>query len=487
MSNEQQSGEQQSGKMWSGRFRAAADPAFEAWQRSIVFDWRLLGEEVAASKAHAAALCAAGILTESETAELRGALDAIAASHASAAGQAAVRDHATAEDIHHFVELKLVERIGSLGLKLHTGRSRNEQIATDLRLYVRNCIERTTYGIADWASALVEQARAAGDAAMPSYTHLQRAEPVLVAHWLLGYVQMILRDASRLRDCSARLNYCPLGSGAVAGATLALDRTIAARELGFTAPTANSIDATSDRDFALEFAQAAATLGIHISRFAEEITLFATSEFAFIDLPESFSTGSSAMPQKKNPDLTELLRGKCGRLFGAVTTLSTLLKGLPLAYNKDLQETQEPVFAVADVLEGMLLVLPEFTRALRFRRERMQQAAQSGYLNAMAAATYLVYKGVPFRTAHKKIGNAVRYALEKGVELGALSLDELRQFGPEFGEDFYTAVTLDATLDCHDVTGGTARARVRQALDEATACIAALTHVPATEAAHARA
>jgi len=248
---------------------------------------------------------------------------------------------------------------------------------------------------------------------MPSYTHLQRAEPVLVAHWLLAYIEMILRDASRLTDCAARLNYCPLGSGAVAGATLALDRTIAARELGFTAPTANSIDATSDRDFALEYVQAAATLGIHISRFAEEITLFATSEFGFIELPESFSTGSSAMPQKKNPDMTELLRGKSGRLLGAATTLATLLKGLPLAYNKDLQETQEPVFAVADTLEPMLQLLPKFTRALRFRNERMESAAQSGYLNAMAAATYLVHKGVPFRTAHEKIGNAVRFALEK--------------------------------------------------------------------------
>jgi argininosuccinate lyase len=316
---------------------------------------------------------------------------------------------------------------------------------------------------------------------MPSYTHLQRAEPVLVAHWLLAYVEMILRDAGRLRDCSVRLNYCPLGSGAVAGATLALDRTIAARSLGFTAPTANSIDATSDRDFALEFAQAAATLGIHISRFAEEITLFATAEFGFIDLAESHSTGSSAMPQKKNPDLTELLRGKSARLLGAAATLATLLKGLPLAYNKDLQETQEPVFAVADTIEGMLNLLPGFTRALRFRLDRMSEAAQSGCLNAMAAATYLVHKGVPFRTAHEKIGNAVRYAIEKGVELGDLTLDELRAFGPEFEQDFFAAITLIATLDCHNVIGGTARERVRQALADASARIAALI----TEAAHA--
>ena len=479
------SNEQQPVKMWSGRFREPLNAGFEAWQRSIVFDWRLLPQEVAASKAHASVLCAAQILTKSETTELRTALDSIAAEFASAAGQALVRDHASAEDIHHFVELKLVERIGSLGLKLHTGRSRNEQIATDLRLFVRDQIGCIVEALAAWAGALVEQARSAGDAVMPSYTHMQRAEPVLVAHWLLAYVEMILRDAGRLRDCAARLNYCPLGSGAVAGATLALDRAIAARELGFAAPTANSIDATSDRDFALEFAQAAATLGIHISRFAEEITLFATAEFGFIDLAEAFSTGSSAMPQKKNPDLTELLRGKSGRLLGAATALATLLKGLPLAYNKDLQETQEPVFAVADTIEGMLSLLPGFTRALRFRHDRMSAAAQSGYLNAMAAATYLVHKGVPFRTAHEKIGNAVRFALEKGVELGDLTLAELREFGPEFGEDFFSAISLTATLDCHDVIGGTARERVRQALAAVSDRIVALVPADKQEAVHA--
>ncbi|MGC9159390.1 MAG: lyase family protein, partial [Terracidiphilus sp.] len=255
--------EQQPLKMWSGRFREPLDAEFEQWQRSIVFDWRLLDDEIAASKAHAAALQAAKILSRDETAKLRAALDAIAAEHSSAAGKAAVRDHAAAEDIHHFVELKLAERLGSLGLKLHTGRSRNEQIATDLRLYVRRQIGLAVEALAAWAEALVEQARAAGDAVMPSYTHLQRAEPVLLAHWLLAYVEMILRDAARLTDCAARLNFCPLGSGAVAGATLAIDRALAARELGFTAPTANSIDAVSDRDFVLEYLQALTFVGLH--------------------------------------------------------------------------------------------------------------------------------------------------------------------------------------------------------------------------------
>ena len=468
------SNEQQSVKMWSGRFREPLDSEFEAWQRSIVFDWRLLPQEVAASKAHASALAAAGVLNEPELAQLCGTLDAIAAEFASEAGKAMVRDDPAAEDIHHFVELKLVERVGSLGLKLHTGRSRNEQIATDLRLYVRAQIGLAVGSLAAWASALVGRALAAGDAVMPSYTHLQRAEPVLVAHWLLAYVEMALRDADRLRHCMQQLNYCPLGSGAVAGATLALDRTIAARELGFAGPTVNSIDATSDRDFILAYLQALTIVGLHLSRFAEEITLFATAEYGFITLPEAFSTGSSAMPQKKNPDLAELVRAKVSRIHGAAQAVAMLLKGLPLAYNKDMQETQETAFAV-EFVPSMLTLVARFTAALEFNLERMSDAAQTGYLNAMAAATYLVHKGVPFRTAHEKIGNAVRFAIEKGVELGDLTLAELRQFGPEFGEDFFSAVTLAATLDCHDVIGGTARARVRTALDAASERIAKIT------------
>jgi argininosuccinate lyase len=478
------SNEQQSMKMWSGRFREPLDAEFEQWQRSIGFDWQLLEEEIAASKAHASALGAAQILTQNETAELRGALDSIAVEFASEAGKALVRDHPAAEDIHHFVEIKLVERVGALGRKLHTARSRNEQIATNLRLYVRGQAALAIGGLAAWANALIAAARAAGDAAMPSYTHLQRAEPVLVAHWLLAYVEMALRDADRLKDCVVRLNYCPLGSGAVAGATLPLDRTLAANELGFAAPTANSMDATSDRDFILEYLQALTFVGLHLSRFAEEIALFSSTEFGFLTLPEAFSTGSSAMPQKKNPDLAELIRAKVGRIHGAAEAVLLQLKGLPLAYNKDMQETQEPAFQVSFVPQ-MLALVARFTRVIQFNRQRMQEAAQSGYLNAMAAATYLVHKGVPFRTAHEKIANAVRFALEKGLELGDLSLDELHQFGAEFGPDFYAAVTLNATLDCHDVTGGTARGRVRQALDNASHRVAALAAHSVGEAVHA--
>jgi argininosuccinate lyase len=478
------SDEQQSGKMWSGRFREPLDKEFEQWQRSIVFDWRLLSQEIAGSKAHASALAAGGVLSADELVELRSALDAVARDFGTTEGAQRMRSHPLAEDIHHFVELSLVERVGSLGRKLHTGRSRNEQIATDLRLYVREQIGNVIDGLARWAEALLDRAKETGDAVMPSYTHLQRAEPVLLAHWMLAYVEMILRDAGRLEGCAARLNYCPLGSGAVAGATLALDRTIVARELGFTAPTANSMDATSDRDFILDYLQALTFVGLHLSRFAEEITLFATAEFGFVLLPEAFSTGSSAMPQKKNPDLTELIRAKVGRIHGAAEAVTLQLKGLPLAYSKDMQETQEPAFQVEFVAQTLKLVA-HFTTAVQFNFERMREAAQTGYLNAMAGATYLVHKGVPFRTAHEKIGNAVRYALEKGVELGGLSLEELRTFGCEFGDDFYGAVALQATLDCHDVIGGTATARVESALLDAEKRIAALKKAIVPEVAHA--
>jgi argininosuccinate lyase len=446
--------------MWSGRFREPLNKQFEEWQRSFPFDWRLLPHEVEASIAHARGIEAAGILTSEELLQMEQGLRTVAKLENIASNE-------QAEDIHHFVELELTKQIGPLALKLHTGRSRNEQIATDMRLFVRTSIDNTIEGIQQWAHALIALAEAAGEAVMPSYTHLQRAEPVLVAHWLLAYVSMIERDASRLTDARKRMNLCPLGSGAVAGATLALDRTIAAKALGFDAPTPNSMDATSDRDFALEFTQALATLGIHISRFAEELTLYSTAEFGFLDLPEAFSTGSSAMPQKKNPDLTELIRGKSGRLLGAATTLATLIKGLPLAYNKDLQEGQEPVFDAADTIAGILSVLPAFTRSLRFRWQPMKTAAETGYLNAMAAATYLSNKGVPFRKAHEHIANAVRLGLETNRELQHLTLDELRTISPEFGEDFYAAITLEATLDCHDVIGGTARSRVETALKEA--------------------
>jgi argininosuccinate lyase len=309
---------------------------------------------------------------------------------------------------------------------------------------------------------------------MPSYTHLQRAEPVLVAHWLLAYTAMFERDADRLADCRKRTNLCPLGSGAIAGATLAIDREAVAAELGFEAPTPNSIDATSDRDFAIEFVNVLALLAAHLSRWAEEMILFSTQEFGFVQLPEAFSTGSSAMPQKKNPDLLELIRGKSGRVAGAATSLLVATKGLPLAYNKDLQETQEPLFDSADTVMHLLPLVTGWMKAVEFNYERMQQAAHSGFMNAWAAATYLVKRGVPSRLAHERVGKAVQMCLDRGCELRDLTLEQLRALSPAFGEDFYEALSLPSVLAMHDVPGGTAPAQVRQAIGAARKSIESL-------------
>jgi argininosuccinate lyase len=456
--------------MWSGRFRQPLDAEFERWQRSFPYDQRLLPYELAASRAHAHALKGVGVLKSEELISILQGLDQISAR---ATNPKFLEDN-EAEDIHHFVEKQLVALIGDTGFKLHSGRSRNEQIVTDLRLYVRANIDQLRSFLADWIDALLDRADAAGKAVMPSYTHLQRAEPILVAHWLLSYVEMFLRDAQRLEDCRKRANLCPLGSGPVAGATLPLDRAAMAAALDFDAPTANSMDATSDRDFILEFVNTLAVLSLHWSRFAEEMILFSTQEFGFVQLPEAYSTGSSAMPQKKNPDLLELMRGKAARVAGQANALMIAVKGLPLAYNKDLQETQEPVF---DATETALAVLPlaaGFTRGVEFDFDRMEKAAKKGFLNAWAAATYLVRQGVLFRLAHEQIGRAVQLCLEKNCELENLSIAELQGINPAFGPDFQGALTLQAVLDVHDVLGGTAPARVRQAIAAARTKSAAL-------------
>ena len=448
-------------KMWSGRFRQPLDPDFERWQRSFSFDRRLLKYELLASSAHARALKNANVLSSDELITILQGLKEIGEK---AAASSKFLDDNEAEDVHHYVEKKLVALIGEGGYKLHSGRSRNEQIATDLRLYVRATIDQLRHELADLCSALVDRADQAADSAMPAYTHLQRAEPVLLGHWLLAYVEMFLRDAERLADCRKRLNVCPLGSGAVAGATLALDRGFMAGNLGFEGATANSIDATSDRDFALEFVNALSLLALHLSRWAEEMILFSSQEYSFLVLPEAYSTGSSAMPQKKNPDLLELVRGKSGRLLGNATALMVAVKGLPLAYNKDLQETQEPLFDSSDTLLHMLPLVAEWMKAVEFNQERMHQAAQSGFMNAWAAATYLVKRGVPSRLAHERIGKAVQMCIERSCELQDLPLEELRSLSPVFDQDFYESLKLASVLAVHDVPGGTAPGRVRHAI-----------------------
>jgi argininosuccinate lyase len=447
-------------KMWSGRFRQPLDPEFEKWQRSFDFDRRLLRYELAASSAHARALKNAGVLSSEEIISILQGLEQIGER---AAASPSFLDDDEAEDVHHFVEKQLVALLGEAGYKLHSGRSRNEQIATDLRLYVRAAIDQLRHEIAELCGTLADRAEQAAGAAMPAYTHLQRAEPVLVGHWLLAYVEMFLRDAERLADCRKRLNVSPLGSGAVAGATLPLDRTLMAKALAFDSPTANSIDATSDRDFVIEFVNVLSLLALHLSRWAEEMILFSSEEYGFIGLPEAYSTGSSAMPQKKNPDLLELVRGKSGRVLGNAVALMVAVKSLPLAYNKDQQETQEPLFDSADTILQLLPLVTLWMKAVDFHFDRMQQAAQSGFMNAWAAATYLVNRGVPSRLAHERIGKAVQMCIDRNCELKDLPLSDLQSLSPAFDQDFYESLNLSSVLAIHDVPGGTAPARVRQA------------------------
>jgi len=465
-------------KMWSGRFRQPLDPRFEQWQRSFPFDRKLLQFELEASSAHAETLRAAGVLSADEHRQVLSGLAQISA----AEQEPGYMDDAEAEDVHHFVENKLVGLIGETGKKLHSGRSRNEQIATDLRLFVRESIANLRLSLGDFLGVLLARAEEHQTTVMPAYTHLQRAEPVLLSHWLLAYFQMFWRDSERLLDCATRVNQCPLGSGAIAGAPLALDRTIASRALEFEQPTANSMDATSDRDFILEFVNALSLLGIHLSRWAEEFILFATQEYQFIRLPEAYSTGSSAMPQKQNPDALELIRGKSARLLGSQVTLLTIVKGLPLAYNKDMQETQEPLFDAAETASACVEIAAGFMRQVQFNHDRMQKACETGFMNALAAATYLVKHGVPFRQAHEVVAHAVQACVEKKCELQDLSVAELQEFSPAFGSDVHKHLTLAAVLACHDVIGGTAPAQVKASLKTAHEQLAAMQEAHAIHA-----
>jgi argininosuccinate lyase len=451
-------------KMWAGRFREPVDQAFDTWQRSFPFDQRLLPQELAASRAYARALAKAGVLEAEELTSLLDGLDQI---EKETAGKVRRLEESRAEDVHHYVELRLTDLVGEVGLKLHAGRSRNEQIATDLRLFAREQLDQIRAQLADLIEAFLGRAAEQEQIPMPAYTHLQPAEPVLVAHWLMAYGEMCFRDLERLRDCRERLNVLPLGSGAVAGAPLPLDRAAMARELGFTRISANSIDATSDRDFLLEFLHALVLVMLHLSRWAEETVLFTSREFGFLELPESLSTGSSAMPQKKNPDLAELLRGKVGRVVGAAASVTLTLKALPLAYDKDLQETQEPLFDAVDTVKQALVQASAFVRVVRFRRDRLETTARTGFLNATACAQYLVRQGVPFRKAHTAVAKAVEHSLERNCELEDLTLEELRQASPAFQADVREHLTLEAVLASHDLPGGTHPRRVAAALREA--------------------
>jgi argininosuccinate lyase len=448
------------GKAWSGRFTEGADPAAEAFTSSLSFDRRLWPYDLVGSAAWARALERAKLITP---AELEGLLAGIEAVRAELAG-GRFPFRPELEDIHMNVERRLVELAGSVGGKLHTGRSRNDQIALDERLYLRDVIDGVDAGLREVQRALVAQAEKHRDAPMPGYTHLQRAQPVLLAHHLLAYVFMLERDRQRFRDCRARVNVMPLGAAALAGTAFAIDREALARDLGMSGPSANSMDAVADRDFLVEFLAHAAIVGMHGSRLAADLTLWATAEFGFVEFSDAFATGSSIMPQKKNPDVAELVRGKTGRLYGNLTAALTTMKGLPLTYNSDMQEDKEPLFDTVDTLEAIFRVLPPMLGSLTFRVDRMREAAGAHYSTATDLADYLVRQGLPFRDAHEVVGKAVRHAITRGRELGDLPIEELRQFSSLIGRDVYAALTVEASLRARGVTGGTAPESVQRQL-----------------------
>ncbi len=455
-------------KPWGGRFAEGQDPAAEAFTASIGFDHRLWPHDLAGSAAWARALGRAGILTPEEVVTLTDGLDAVR--EEIAGGRFPWRRDL--EDVHMNVERRLIELVGPVGGKLHTGRSRNDQVALDERLYLRVVLAELDAGLRAVQEALVKRADEHLGVAMPGYTHLQRAQPVLLAHHLLAYVFMLARDRGRLRDCRERANVLPLGSAALAGTAFPIDRDALARDLGFTAPSDNSMDAVSDRDYVLEFLAAGAILGMHVSRLAADLTLWATVEFGFVELPDAFATGSSIMPQKKNPDVAELLRGKAGRLYGNLTAVLVAMKGLPLTYNSDMQEDKEPLFDTVDTLGAMLRVLPPLLASLTFRVDRMAAAAGAHYATATDLADYLVKRGLPFREAHEIVGRTVRYGIEQGKELGELTAAELERFSPLLGPDAVEAITVEASLRARHVVGGTAPEAVHAALIRARALIA---------------
>ena len=448
--------------MWTGRFQQATDAQLRAYSESISFDWRLYAHDIEGSIAHAAALTAAGLLTEDERAQIETGLRQIGAEIAE--GKFQFRPEL--EDIHMNIEATLTARIGAAGAKLHTTRSRNDQVALDLRLYLRAEIAEIRRALREMQGALVDLGARNAEAVMPGYTHLQRAQPVLFAHHLLAYVEMFARDDDRLADAARRLDVLPLGSGALAGSTITLDRRLVAQILGFSKVSENSMDAVSDRDFACEFLADAAIIGMHLSRLSEDVILWATSEFGFLTLSDAFTTGSSLMPQKKNPDVAELTRGKTGRLYGNLFRLLTILKGLPMTYNRDLQEDKEAVFDSVDTLKNALGVFAAMMAHARVEATNMARATSDPLLLATDLADYLVLKGVPFRQAHEVIGKLVALSLERKVGFAQLSLEDYRAASEAFGEDVYAVLDVRRSLESRQGIGAPSFANVARRLEE---------------------
>ena len=449
--------------LWGGRFTGQIDPGFADFNRSFGFDQRLFEADVRASIAHCDGLLGAGVLTPDEASQIKNALNQILERNRNAD----YFDQVKAEDVHSFVEARLVEMIGDTGGKLHSGRSRNDQVATDLRLWLREQIDRLGASVTSVQTALLDFADANCDAVLPGYTHLQRAQPILLAHWCLAYFEMFARDGERLAETRKHVNVMPLGSAALAGTSFAINRDEVARALGFAAVSQNSLDAVSDRDFGIEFISTASLIMMHLSRLAEDIILYATTEFGFFELSDAVATGSSLMPQKKNPDSMELVRGKAGRIFGHLIGLLTVMKGLPLAYNKDMQEDKEALFDTVDTTRACLEVTATVLRNIRVNEEKARAAVTRGFLNATELADYLVRKGLPFREAHETVGRIVTHAINHGFELEGLSLDELKLFSPLIEQDVFESLSLDRTLATKSQIGGTAPERVVAELKQA--------------------
>ena len=447
------------GKPWGGRFSEPTDAFVEAFTASVGFDRRLYRHDIMGSRAHARMLARVGVLTEDERDRILEGLDAIEADI-----EAGRFDWSQAlEDVHMNIEHALTERIGEAGKKLHTGRSRNDQVATDLRLYLRDAIDALAAELRRLCAALLDQAERHADAVMPGFTHLQTAQPVTFGHHMLAWFEMLLRDAGRLRDCRARVNVMPLGAAALAGTPHPIDRAYSAELLGFDVPAENSLDAVSDRDFAIEFCHWGAVTMMHLSRMAEELVLWTSAPFGFVELPDRFCTGSSIMPQKKNPDVPELVRGKSGRVYGHLMGLLTLMKGQPLAYNKDNQEDKEPLFDTVDTLAGSLRAFADMLPAIVIDRDSMAARCRQGFATATDLADYLVRKGVAFRDAHEIVGRSVRRAIEQGCDLAELPLEELQRFSGAIDADVYDVLTLEGSVASRDHLGGTAPDQVRAA------------------------
>ena len=436
-------------QLWGGRFTKDTDKLVYAFNASIGFDQRFFHEDVAGSRAHVKMLAKQGIISEEDKDTILGGLDSIEADVDN--GKLKITDEY--EDIHSFVEANLINRVGEAGKKLHTGRSRNDQVALDMRLYTRKEVRETDDLLKHFLGTILSIMQKNVDTIMPGFTHMQKAQPVTLAHHLGAYFEMFRRDRERLADIYDRMNYCPLGSGALAGTTYPLDRDMTAQALGFYGPTRNSMDGVSDRDYLIEFLSALAIIMMHLSRFAEEIIIWNSNEYRFVEIDDGFSTGSSIMPQKKNPDIAELVRGKTGRVYGALMQMLTTMKGLPLAYNKDMQEDKEFSFDAMDTAKGCIHLFDGMLETLKFNKDIMERSARHGFTNATDAADYLVGKGVAFRDAHGIVGKIVLYCIDKKCGIDDLTLDELKQFSPAFDQDVYDAISLKTCVDKRLTTG----------------------------------